>query len=50
LKLYLLCFGILKDRICLTSSGIDIRALKAGQDVEFSIDADEKNYDIGIYL
>lgn len=34
------------DRICLTSSGIDIRALKAGQDVEFSIDADENNYDI----
>ena len=38
---------LLKDRICLTSSGIDIRALKAGQDIEFSVDANEKNYDIG---
>jgi hypothetical protein len=43
----LINFGILKDRICLTSSGIDVHALKAGQEIEFSVEADEKNYDIG---
>ena len=46
LNFFLFLFFLIKDKVKLSGNGIDFRALKAGQDIEFEFDPDagEDNY------